>query len=424
MNTCHKKNFTLFSVLLFLILSLSPIVYSNEFTDLEKYDLVSLNEVIELSLLRGEHYLYIDATENVDSFNIKYAFPAELYYQFPIIMEIINDTTADIIDYKIENDTNEPNKIVNFTIGPMQKNEQVLIHFNFFVLNKNNDFSDIPTKVKVPKKDQLPPETIKWLSPTKVVQKNRILIRLRARQTRILTNNVLKIAKRIALYCRFHRRWLYILEYRLGLYRSQDAFTTLLLSGECPGKSHLGVALLRANKIPARVLLANRDYQFWYEMHYMTEYYLPNYGWVLTEVHSGKTPYETKKQIILRICYPEDENDTQTDFIYKKMKGLERWLWIDNENIKPYYEDCKNGSKCCMFRENEIVTDKVYGDEAINITKNVFNKYEYYLGMNLTGDNLNHFQNATSFQFEAINELKESNDIFVYILYLILANEE
>lgn len=424
MNTVHKKYFTLFSVILFLILSVSPIVNSDESTNLEKFDLESLNEVIELSLLRAEHYLFINATENVDSFNIKYAFPAELYYQFPIIMDIVNDTTADIIDYKIENDTNEPNKIVNFTIGSMEKNEQVLIHFNFFVLNKNNDFSDIPKKIKVPKKDQLPPDTIKWLSPTKVVQKNRILIRLRARQMRILTNNVLKIAKRIALFCRFHRLPVFIIQYRLGLYRSQDAFTTLLINGECPGRSHLGCALFRANKIPARVVLANRDYNFWYEMHYMTEYYLPDYGWVLTEVHNGKTPYETKNQIILRICFPEDENDTQTDFIYKKMKGLERWLWIDNENIIPYYKDLVEGSRCCMFRENEIVTDKVYGDEAINITKNVFNKYEYYLGMNLSGDNLNHFQNATSFQFEAINELKESDDIFSYILYLIVANEE
>jgi len=59
-----------------------------------------------------------------------------------------------------------------------------------------------------------------------------------------------------------------------------------------------------------------------------------------------------------------------------------------------------------------------------NLTKNVFHKYEYYLGMNLSGDNLNHFQNATSFQFEAINELKESDDISGYILYLIDANEE
>jgi hypothetical protein len=156
----------------------------------------------------------------------------------------------------------------------------------------------------------------------------------------------------------------------------------------------------------------------------MTEYYLPDYGWVLTEVHSGKTPYETKNQIILRICFPEDENDTQTDFIYKKMKGLERWFWIDNENIIPYYKDLVEGSRSCMFRENEIVSDKVYSDEAINLTKNVFHKYEYYLGMNLTGDNLNHFQNATSFQFEAINEFNKSNDIFGYILYLIVANEE
>ncbi len=424
MNAYYKKKFALFLVLLFLILSLSPLVNSNETIELKEFDYESSDEVIELYLLRGEHYLYVNATENVDSFNVRYAFPAELDYQFPIIMEILNDTTAEILDYRIENGTNDPNKIANFTIDEMDKEDSVLIHFNFFVLVKNQDFSNLPKKVKIPKKDELPPETLKWLSSTKVVQKNRILIRLRARQMKIFTNNVLRLARRIALFCMLHRYPLFFIQYKLGLYRSQDAFTALLINGECPGRSHLGCALFRANNIPARVLLANRDYPFWYEMHYMTEYYLPNYGWILTEVHKGITPYETKNQIILRICYPEDENNTQTDFINKKMKGIERWFWIANEFIKPYYKDLVEGSRCSMFRENEVFTDNISGENAINITKNVFHKYEYFLGMDLAGNNLKHFQNATNYQFQAINQLKKSDNVSGYIYYLNKANEE
>ena len=172
MNICYKKNISAFIVFSFLILSLSPIVNS---IDIKDFDNNSSDEIIELNLLRGEHYLYINATENVDSFNVKYAFPAELDYQYPIIIEILNDTTADILDYSIKNDTNEPNKIIDFTIGSMNKDNSSLIHFNFYVLVKNKDFSDLPKKVKIPKKDDLPPETLKWLSSTKVVQKNRIL---------------------------------------------------------------------------------------------------------------------------------------------------------------------------------------------------------------------------------------------------------
>jgi len=424
MNTYNKKNFALLLVLLLLILSFSPIVNSIEINENKESELVTSDEVIELDLLRGEYYLYINVTEDVDPFNIRYAFPAELNYQFPLIIEIFNDTTADILNYNIENDTNEPNKIVNFTIASMEKDESALIHFSYFVIVKNHDYSDIPKKVKIPKKDELPSETIKWLSKTKVVQKNRILIRIRARQMRFLTNNVLKIAKRIALFCRFHRYILFYIQYLFGAYRSQDAFTALLLNGECPGRSHLGCALFRANNIPARVLLANPDYTFWYEMHYMTEYYLPGYGWILTEVHKGITPYEPKNQIILRVCYPEDENNTQKDFIYKKMKGLERWIWIDNEFVVPYYKDLINGSRCKMFREKEVFTDNISGEKAVNISKIVFHKYEHYLGMNLAGENLGHFQNATNYQFQAIDDFKESDDVSGYINYMNKANEE
>ncbi|MDH7507296.1 MAG: transglutaminase-like domain-containing protein [Candidatus Thermoplasmatota archaeon] len=409
MNDKLKKILVIIVINIFLLFALTPIIDSTKVDDFKEKNFFNSEET-ELDLLRAEHYLYIDAIENVNSFNIRYSFPPEYGYQVPIIMEIVNDTTAEILNYTIENDTNEPNKIVNFSIGAMEKNSRVLIHFNYWVLVKNYDYSDFPKFVKIPKIDELPQETIKWLSSTKVVQKKNIFIKLRARQLKMLTNNLLKLAFRIAKFCRWHRYLFFLAQYKLGLYRSQDAFATLLINGECPGRSHLGCALFRANNIPARVVLANRNYPFWYEMHYATEYYCPGYGWILTEVHKGVTPYEPKNQIILRICYPEDENSTQDDFIFPKMKGIERWFWIDNQNIKPYYiKDFTNGSKTRMFNESMIFTDIISGDEAYAITKNVFHQYQKYQGMNLTGENVQHFQNATSYQFDAIKQLKNEN---------------
>ena len=62
--------------LLFLISVASPIVIS---VDVEKtipvIQLTEENE--ELDLLRAEHYLYLEAEENVDSFNVRYSFPPE-----------------------------------------------------------------------------------------------------------------------------------------------------------------------------------------------------------------------------------------------------------------------------------------------------------------------------------------------------------
>ena len=418
-----KKILAISVINIFLLLALSPTINCIKINNFET-SLTESSEEAELDLLRGEHYLYIDAVENVSSFNIKYSFPPEYGYQVPIIMEIFNDSTAEILSYNIENDTDDLNKLVNFTIGPMEKDTRVFIHFNFWVLIKNYNFSDFPKYVKIPKISELPLETTKWLSSTKVVQKNRILIRLKARELKILTRNLLKLAFRIAKFCRWHRYIFYILQYKLGLYKSQDAFTTLFRNGECPGRSHLGCALFRANKIPARVVLANRDYSFWYEMHYTTEYYCPGQGWILTEVHGGITPYEPKKEIILRICFPEDENNTQTDFIYPKMKGIERWFWINNQNVKPYYEkEFVNGSKTRMFNEAEVFTDIITGEEAFALTKEVFHQYQYYQGMNLTNENMEHFQNATTNQFNAINELK-INNVTQYIFFINKAINE
>jgi hypothetical protein len=187
----------------------------------------------------------------------------------------------------------------------------------------------------------------------------------------------------------------------------------------------LGSALFRANGVPARVLMAVPSlYSFWFEMHYMTEYYCPGYDWILTEVHGGKTPYAPKNQIVLRICYPDDEDDTQTDFIHPRMDFLERWFWIENENIKPYYKDLKEGSKTCGYTEAEIFADSQPGKDALELTQEVFDDYEYYLGLNLAGDDLVHFNNATSFQKEAVYTFKGATDPFGYIYYLNKAREE
>ena len=115
---------------IFLVLALSPAINCIKTDNFEKIYMFN-SEESELDLLRAEHYLYIDAFENISSFNIRYSFPAEYGYQVPIIMEIFNDTTAEILNYSIENETNDLNKIVNFTLGPVENNSRTLIHFNF-----------------------------------------------------------------------------------------------------------------------------------------------------------------------------------------------------------------------------------------------------------------------------------------------------
>jgi len=125
-----------------------------------------------------------------------------------------------------------------------------------------------------------------------------------------------------------------------------------------------------------------------------------------------------------RVCYPEDEEDTKTDYIFPLMKGEERWIWVANEKVYPYYVDCDEGSKSQMFNESEITTDSFTADYAFFRTQSVFHQYEKYLGMNLTGENLEHLQDAISYQKQATSELQENDDINEYIYFIDKAYDE
>lgn len=423
-NHTSKKILATSITILLIVLTISPIVNSESVSIpiLSPTDLVGDDK--ELHLLRGEHYLFVNASEDVDKFHIRFVFPPDYAYQVPILLEIFNDTTEKLLHYEIEDDTNKPNKIINFTIDAMEKDEGILLHFTCWVLVKNHDFSDIPEKVKFPRRWQLPEETKTWLESTKVVQKRSILIRHKARQLRGIRNDVLEFANDIATYIKWHRFGLFLLQLNLGIFFPQDARTTLFINGENVGRSHLACAFFRSQNVPARVILAHNDQGFWTQMHYMVEYYVPDYGWVLLDSTKGKTPYETKRQIINRICYPEDEDDTKTDYIFPYMTGEERWLWIDNDHVSPYYVDCDEGSKSQMFSESEVTTDSFTADYAFLLTQMVFHQYEQYLGLNLTGENLLHFQNATSYQKQAMNKLIETEDPNEYIFYMDIAFDE
>jgi len=375
-------------------------------------------ETQELDLMRVEHYLYVNASEDVGVFHIRFSFPPDYGYQVPLMLQLYNDSTfSALLHYQIENDTLVPNKIINFTMAPMKKGDGVLVHFSAWVLVKNHDFSDLPVYVKIPKAYQLPEDTKTWLVSNKEVQTHSILLRLKARELRGLSNNLIRYAGRVAPFLRYHRYFLFIFELYSGLLLSQDARTTLLFSGENVGRAHMACAFFRIYDVPARVILVNNDQGFWTQMHYMAEYYCPGYGWVLVETTFGKSPYATKHQVINRICYPSDEENTKNDYIFRFMKGEERWLWIDTSNIAPWYVDCKQGSKAQMFYEAQVSADQLSADFAFVLTERVFRQYQQYLGANLTDGNLNHFQQAVSYQQDAIGALK-ANNTEGYISYL------
>ena len=420
-----KSNVTKIIILILsvFILSISPNVYSSNITNDYKDIINQSAEESELHLIRVEHYLVCRGKEDVGIFNVTYAFPPDYAHQTPVLLEVHNDSTEDIIKYRILNDELEPNKLVKFTIDSINKDEEKLIHFSVWVLVEEKDFSDFPSSVVFPSKSDLPNETHKWLSATEVSQKDNFLIKTRSKIMSIFNDDVISYANKVTSFIINHRYGLFLLQLNIGMFFSQDAVTTYLINGENVGRSHLACSLFRNQNIPARVILVNNDQGFWTQMHYMVEYYVPDYGWVSLCTTRGKTPFDTSRQVINRICHPEDENDTKTDYIFKKMKGEERWIWFDNENVTPLYINCREGSKSQMFSENEIVTCKSLVDECFNWSRQTQELYQLHVGTNLSTENLEYFEAGYALQKDAVFSLK-NNDIYDFYYQIRLAFEK
>lgn len=424
-----QKYAVVFVVFFIIFSAVAPVLASDSILKdtinfFEIQDGVVSDQSSEVYLLRTEHYLYLSAKESTEAFTVLFSFPPQYGYQVPIYLEIHNDTTEKLLRYTIEDDINKPNKVIRFCIDSLDKHALVLLHFSCFVVVQNHDFNNLPSTVRFPRKWQIPEDTRIWLSSSKVVQVHSLLIQRKAQQLRSIHNNMIPFAENVAWFIKYHRYGLFVLQLNLGMFFSQDARTTLLIGGENVGRSHLACALFRSQNIPARIILAHNDQGFWTQMHYMVEYYAPEYGWVLLDSTKGQTPYETKRQVINRICYPSDEQDTKTDYIFKRMKGEERWLWINTSLVEPYFVDCDVGSKSQMFQEGMIKTDSFTSEYTLFFTGIVFYLYQQYLGLNLTGDNKLHFEQAVFYQQMALQEFSEHHNIQGYLIYLDLAYDE
>lgn len=424
----QKKFRNRFVLIIFFVLlssSLLPIIngsISKENMIGYEVTINSLSDEQELDLLYGEIAFYIMTPFGLDkSFNVTYSLPPNYENQAPIFFEIKNDTTAEILSYEILNDTYSPNIVIRFNIAPGKLSELPFVHFHFWVLVKNDEFNDLPSNVEIPKENELPNETKIWLESTEAVQSDNIFIKLKARLLKKGCDDLASLADEIVKYTSNHkmRSVLYMLANMIPINRFSgwakylDAASSLLFGGSCTGRANLGTALFRANGVPARVVhvmptwpsysIKNND--FWFDMHYISEYYLPNYGWVLSETVLGTTPLEHKQNIILRINYPEDENLAGNRLGY--YGGCEQWFWTESKSIRLFWTH--NGSGTRSWFNNNLTTDKETANEAFNTTQKVYNMFTKYAGFNFTGENQQHFENATIAQKNAVECFKQED---------------
>jgi len=280
----------------------------------------------------------------------------------------------------------------------------------FFVFVKDRWYTNFPTYIRKPLRCQLPEETKIWLEPTNAIQSNSLRIKLRAFFLQGINNNIIKIARQITKFTNETINF-----YGGGL---QDALTTLRTKqGVCTGKANLGTALFRAIGIPAKDLVVMPTFNVTFAMHFISEYYCSYYGWILVETTLGQTPLQPKLEIILRINYPEDENNAGN------YGGVEQWHWKDvNENVQ-INMDILNGSGSRAWIEKNIMTNQNMANLTFNLTKDVYQMHTKYIGMELNETNKQHFNNALFAQQNAITCFKQS-DIIGYFNNMTIAFDE
>jgi hypothetical protein len=408
----------------------------------------------DLNILYGQHIFTIYAIETVSCFNLYHVIPLIYEDQVPLFLRLGEETTANIVSYKIEDDTNEPNKIINLTIGQMNKGHKAKIHIEYWVLIRNKDFKDLPEYSDMPKKEDLPLDTKIFLDSTEPVQSENIFIKIKAKKLlRDADNNLIKYSENVVKFSHLNRRIRSPLGFELGfllissslpniLYRlnpekysyldkllfnlyfiSQDielenlnivirqgmlndALSAYFFGGHCVGASNLVAALLRANEVPTKQLIVNSDKKSKTTaavIHYICEYYCPDYGWVRTDSRFFNyiVPISYNESIVLKVIYPEEEDLAGSGM--KGKGGMVPFYWFsdDNMSIGGIIERCWN--------EKIITVNKNISNNVLELTRDIWELFSNYLGKDLGYEKNKNFENATEFLQEAIKFFKESD---------------
>jgi len=393
------------------------------------------NDQRSLYITYGETVLKLRAEKQIDPSDMIHVVPLNYNDQVPILFEIKKETSSKILNYSIIDDKHSPNRLIKFSLGSLEKNEIVTIRFCYWVLIKNRNYKDLPKATQIPKEHELPSFTKKWLGSTEAIQSDNFLIKMTARFLWGLSNNLLKLAVKTVYFVCYHRvvlsdiriliesktflRNIFLPKrYWTGL---MDAASGLLFGGLCSTKTNLIVALFRANRVPARVLIVNplyyriKDLEWIDGLHYIIEFYVPNYGWA--RANSGRAPYQPKNDIVLKIVYPEDENEAGNGLSY--YGGMVPWFWFSNEHVLldfpedifTLYKKPKGSGIPITTKKilNNFKVEKKLADIAFILAQKNWEMFITHFGKKLDNSNSKNYEKAIQLKKQMIQDLTNSD---------------
>jgi hypothetical protein len=395
-----------------------------------------------LYLLKGKTYFTLYAIEDVNSFNVIFSIPPNYQSQAPIFLKILDNTTANIIDYRIENDTNPPNKILNFTIGNINKKERTYLNFEYWTLSTNRDYKELSDHIDFPDESEFPEEIKLWFYPTESVQSDRFIFKIKVNQLIDRSNNnLLTFAENVGYLTKtkrgdydpntrkpkqryylinaaipnilyrlfpekfnyFHRQFFIYKGHNLIIATPmfEDAFSVYFNKGTCVGQANLAAALFRAAGVPAKILICE-PIPFPNVYHCIVQYYIPDYGWIWMDQSNAWHPFPPKLRIVLRVCYPEDENNAGHGL--KKYGGVLQDRWIKNDKV---FGSVTRGKP--LRDENNMTVDFEFGNVVFNLTQDVWELFTKFAGRDLGFENNQHILNSTIAQQSAVECFYKSN---------------
>lgn len=404
---------------IFLGLFLSAKVAADDINGLKKteiemhFDSRELNEPIPLHskiavsrdptkiyLRKAEGNLEINRSATTETYEVYFHIPVPFAEQVPILLEV---ESPQLVDYRFIH-LNPPNVIV---AARMNQAPATVLNWTAWVFVKENTYSDLPDSVPIPTPQQLPDSVIKWLAPTDCVQSSNTSIRLIAQTIKGTTTDLMQLADDICNYC-----------YGIPggfphVPMAFDAFYALNWGSSCTGHAHAAAALFRALGIPARSLLDMPSwYNSYFDMHWIIDYYVPDYGWVRMETSLGQNPVPVHDEIVTLVCNPEDE------FPLFYPSGIEGYWHTSDPALGMWSPEWAGAHRAYAIGTIDASTDSI--EQAYSLTDSVFYYYSHYWGINLTSSQQAFFRTAVDYQLEALTAI-QSGDLDSYIMNMGLS---
>jgi hypothetical protein len=300
-----------------------------------------MNDSKKVHILKGETVLVLKKKQINNNIVFSYSIPLDHSYQIPLYLKV----NSGDVEYRIIDENNSKNKKIEFFLTDISYD--VNIKIEYYVLIDNNYYNNMPKKLDFPSEKELPENIKIYLKPSLSIQSDSIFIKITSSVLKGLNKDMLWFTKKVlywsayqGVYFNFLKKFLVKnkLANRLFLpdvfdYKLEDALSALFFGSLCVGKANLQVALLRAQGIPARIIIQNSLYygaKQWNDtQHYSIEFFCPGFGWVSAQ--TGCLPDIPKNGILLRRISIDEENKAGNGF--SKQGGTPQYMWYNNKKI-------------------------------------------------------------------------------------------